>query len=54
MSAEISPEPDLISTADSSQKSVLVVGAGIPGIQTATDLADMGFNVFLVEKSPSI
>ena len=33
---------------------VLVVGGGIAGIQAALDLADRGFNVYLVEKSPSI
>ena len=34
--------------------SVLVVGAGIGGIQTSLDLADAGFKVYLVEKSPAI
>lgn len=34
--------------------SVLVVGGGIAGIQACIDLANMGFNVYLVEKSPSI
>ena len=33
---------------------VLVVGGGIAGIQAALDLADRGFNVYLVEKTPSI
>jgi len=33
---------------------VLVVGGGISGMQTALDLADSGFYVYLVEKSPSI
>ena len=32
----------------------LVVGAGIAGIQAALDIADAGFKVYLVEKSPSI
>jgi heterodisulfide reductase subunit A len=36
------------------EKSILVVGGGIAGIQAALDLADAGFKVFLVEKSPSI
>ena len=35
-------------------KSVLVIGGGIAGIQASLDLADAGFNVYLVEKSPSI
>ena len=30
---------------------VLVVGGGISGIQSALDLADSGFKVYLVEKS---
>ncbi|MDP2993208.1 MAG: FAD-dependent oxidoreductase [Deltaproteobacteria bacterium] len=33
---------------------VLVVGGGIAGIQAALDLAEMGFYVYLVEKSASI
>lgn len=36
------------------EKDVLVVGGGIAGIQSALDLADAGFKVYLVEKSPSI
>ncbi len=34
--------------------SVMVVGGGIAGIQTALDLADSGYYVYMVEKSPSI
>jgi len=34
--------------------SVMVVGAGIAGMQSALDLADSGYFVHLVEKSPSI
>lgn len=34
--------------------SVMVVGSGIAGMQTALDLADSGFYVYLVEKSASI
>jgi len=34
--------------------SVLVVGGGIAGIQAALDAADLGYYVYLVEKSPSI
>jgi heterodisulfide reductase subunit A len=33
---------------------VMVVGGGISGIQAALDLADTGFKVYLVDKSPSI
>lgn len=35
-------------------KSVLVIGGGIAGMQAAIDLGNMGFQVYLVEKSPSI
>ncbi|MEM3010611.1 MAG: hydrogenase iron-sulfur subunit [Candidatus Bathyarchaeia archaeon] len=33
-------------------KSVLVIGGGIAGIQAAVDLADLGFEVHLIEKAP--
>ncbi len=34
--------------------SVLVVGAGITGMQTALDLANTGYYVYLLEQSPAI
>ncbi len=34
--------------------SVMVLGAGIAGIQASMDLADSGFKVYLIEKDPSI
>jgi heterodisulfide reductase subunit A2 len=34
--------------------SVMVVGAGIAGMQAALDLANSEYKVYLVEKSPSI
>ena len=40
--------------ANSPVGAVLVVGGGISGIQSALDLADSGFKVYLVEKSPMI
>ena len=33
---------------------VLVVGAGIAGMQAALDLADSGYYVHLLERSPAI
>ena len=36
------------------QEEVLVVGGGIAGIQAALEIADKGFHVFLVERSPCI
>ncbi len=35
-------------------KDIMVIGGGIAGIQSALDLAEMGFKVHLVEKLPSI
>jgi len=34
--------------------SVMVIGGGIVGMQTALDLANSGYYVYLVEKSSSI
>jgi len=36
------------------KKNAIVIGAGIAGIQASLDLGDIGFDVHLVEKSPSI
>jgi heterodisulfide reductase subunit A len=36
------------------QPAALVIGAGIAGIQAALDIADAGFQVYLVEREPSI
>jgi heterodisulfide reductase subunit A len=41
-------------TKNSLQGSVMVVGGGISGMQAALDLADSGFYVYLVERSPAI
>jgi heterodisulfide reductase subunit A len=35
-------------------KAVLIVGGGVAGIQAALDLGDAGYQVYLVEKQPSI
>jgi len=39
---------------ESLSSSVLVIGAGIAGIQTSLDLTELGFKVYLVEKKPTI
>ena len=36
------------------QGAVMVVGGGIAGIQAALDMANSGFYVYMVEKSPGI
>jgi len=33
---------------------VAVIGGGIAGVQAALDLADMGYKVYVLEKSPTI
>jgi heterodisulfide reductase subunit A len=35
-------------------QAALVVGGGVAGIQAALDLAEAGYQVYLVEKEPSI
>ncbi len=40
--------------AESNIGDVMVVGAGISGIQAALDLATSGFKVYLVDKVPAI
>jgi heterodisulfide reductase subunit A len=42
------------SPEDSNFGDVMVVGGGISGIQASLDLADSGYKVYLVEKSPAI
>jgi heterodisulfide reductase subunit A len=42
------------SFADSNFADVMVVGGGISGIQASLDLANSGYKVYLVEKSPAI
>ncbi len=42
------------SPAENSIGDVMVVGGGISGIQASLDLAEMGFKVYLVDKSPAI
>jgi heterodisulfide reductase subunit A len=36
------------------RRSALVIGGGIAGLQSALDIAESGFEVFLVEKEPSV
>src|SRR4051794_30225634 len=44
-----------MNTADKNNTGdVLIVGGGISGIQAALDLANSGFRVFLVDKSPAL
>jgi formate hydrogenlyase subunit 6/NADH:ubiquinone oxidoreductase subunit I len=41
-------------SGENGHQSVLIIGGGIAGIQATLDLANMGFKVYLVEKTPSI
>ena len=43
-----------MNTAERNIGDVLIVGGGISGIQAALDLANSGFRVFLVDKSPAL
>ncbi|MEM2906238.1 MAG: hydrogenase iron-sulfur subunit [Candidatus Bathyarchaeia archaeon] len=36
------------------QQEALVIGAGVAGIQAALDLADQGFHVYLLDRSPTV
>ncbi|MHA2068078.1 MAG: FAD-dependent oxidoreductase, partial [Candidatus Thorarchaeota archaeon] len=38
----------------SATKPVVIIGAGIAGMRAALDLAEMGVQVYMVEKNPSI
>ena len=49
----MSPDP-ITHLTDDHLGDVMVVGAGISGIQAALDLATSGFKVFLVERAPTI
>jgi quinone-modifying oxidoreductase subunit QmoA len=40
--------------ADAKHTQVMVVGGGIAGVTTAVEIAEMGYEVILVEKSPSL
>ena len=43
------PKPEKMPTG-----SIMVIGGGISGMQSALDLANSGFKVYLVESSPAI
>jgi heterodisulfide reductase subunit A len=51
---EKSAGPAASASATSTVGAVLVVGGGIAGIQSALDLANSGYYVYLVEKSSAI
>jgi len=41
-------------TQKSREGAVMVLGGGIAGLQAALDLTNLGYYVYLVEKSPAI
>ena len=52
--AKVDTDKNLYTQTIPVNRKVLVVGAGIAGIQAALDVADAGFPVTLVERNPSI
>ena len=52
--AKVHLNAPLIAGQSKVTKRALVIGGGIAGIQTALDIADAGFEVDIVEKTPSI
>ena len=52
--AKVHLNAPLISGQSDVTKRALVIGGGIAGIQTALDIAEAGFEVDIVEKSPTI
>jgi len=54
MEREAAQEQNVIVPPDSGLGDVMVVGAGISGIQAALDLATAGYKVYLVEKAPTV
>ena len=54
MDKEPVEEQSVTSSSEKNIGDVMVVGAGISGIQASLDLADMGFKVYLVDKAPAI
>lgn len=52
--AKVDTDKNLYTQTIPVNRKVLVVGAGIAGIQTALNVADAGFPVTLVERNPSI
>jgi heterodisulfide reductase subunit A len=54
MAEELIEGQSVDSTEGNNVGDVMVVGGGISGIQASLDLAELGFKVYLVEKSPAI
>ena len=52
--AKVNLNTPLVAGESPVTKRALVIGGGIAGIQTALDIADAGFEVDIVEKSPTI
>jgi heterodisulfide reductase subunit A len=44
----------MASAGNTKSGSVMVIGAGIAGMQASLDLANSGYFVYLVDRSPSI
>jgi NADPH-dependent 2,4-dienoyl-CoA reductase/sulfur reductase-like enzyme len=48
----LSPQRDIVTAPP--VKRALVIGGGVGGVYAALDIAEQGYQVFLVEKDPSI
>jgi NADPH-dependent glutamate synthase beta subunit-like oxidoreductase/NAD-dependent dihydropyrimidine dehydrogenase PreA subunit len=54
ISPEVVSPPQSAVAASNGSRAALIIGAGIAGIQSALDLAEAGFHVYLVERESSI
>jgi heterodisulfide reductase subunit A2 len=52
--ARVVLQEELFSRTEPATRAALVVGGGIAGIQSALTIADAGYQVYLVEREPSI
>jgi heterodisulfide reductase subunit A len=54
MVARVALQEELFARKEPVTKAALVVGGGIAGIQAALNIAEAGYQVYMVEKSPSV
>ena len=54
LAAKLVSPPPVFEASKPVTKKALIIGGGVAGIQAALDIADAGYEVFLVEREPSI